>query len=269
MRVQKVALLFVGSWIAVINEASAISIANFATPYTQNFDTLANTGTSSTVPAGWAFSESGTGANTTYTAGTGSSTTGDTYSFGSTGSGERALGGLQSGSLVSSFGASFDNNTGGAIGALLISYTGEQWRLGATGREDRLDFQYSTDATSLTSGIWTDVNPLDFLAPTTAGATGALDGNAAANRSAISSSINGLSIPNGATFWIRWLDANASGSDDGQAVDDIMLLASPATQTSSVPDGLPLPCVALGFFAVVGLSRLRSCRLHSSENPID
>ena len=52
------------------------------------------------VPLGWAFSELGTNANTTYTAGTGSNNAGDTYSFGSTGSSERAFGSLLSGSLI-------------------------------------------------------------------------------------------------------------------------------------------------------------------------
>ncbi len=39
----------------------------------------------------------------------------------------------------------------------------------------------------------------------------------------MTSTITGLSIPNGATFWIRWLDFNASGADDGLAVDDFSL----------------------------------------------
>src|SRR6476659_296365 len=112
--------------------STPISISSFNTAVTQNFDTLASTGTSSTTPAGWGFAESGTNANTTYTAGTGSSTAGDTYSFGTTS--ERAFGGLQSGTLVPTVGAVFVNNTGGAINSLIISYTGEQWRLGATGR---------------------------------------------------------------------------------------------------------------------------------------
>jgi hypothetical protein len=42
-----------------------------------------------------------------------------------------------------------------------------------------------------------------------------LDGNAAANRTAISFTITGLSIPNGATFYIRWLSFDAAGADDG------------------------------------------------------
>src|SRR5262249_13180443 len=180
---------------------------------------LANAGTSSVVPPGWDFAEAGTNANTIYTAGTGSGTAGDTYSFGSSGSSERAFGGLQSGTLIPTIGASFTNNTGVTITSLQISYTGEQWRLGTAGRADRIDFQYSTDATSLTTGTWTDVDQLDFSSPVTAGSVGALDGNAAANRAAISFTITGLSIANGATFFIRWLDFNASGADDGLAVD--------------------------------------------------
>ncbi|MBK8284497.1 MAG: hypothetical protein IPK97_06210 [Ahniella sp.] len=55
------------------------------------------------------------------------------------------------------------------------------------------------------------------------GTTGARDGNAAGNRTALSNSITGQSIANGATFWVRWNDANASGADDGLAVDDFSL----------------------------------------------
>ncbi|HJW30090.1 MAG TPA: Calx-beta domain-containing protein, partial [Saprospiraceae bacterium] len=88
---------------------------------------------------------------------------------------------------------------------------------------DRIDFQYSINATSLTTGIWTDVNNLDFSGPVSAGTVGALDGNAAANRTAISFTITGLSIPNGATFYIRWLSFDAAGADDGLAVDDFSI----------------------------------------------
>jgi predicted extracellular nuclease len=207
-------------------------------PYTQDFNTLASTGTSSTVPTGWAFSESGTNANTTYTAGTGSSTTGDTYGFGASGNTERAFGGLQSGSLIPTIGACFTNDTGGTVTSLVIAYTGEQWRLGALGRADRIDFQYSLNATSLTTGTWVDADALDFSSPVTTGSVGALDGNAAANRTAISSTIGGLSIPAGATFYIRWNDFNASGSDDGLAVDDFSLAPSGngATPALSIND---------------------------------
>ncbi|MGH9914749.1 MAG: Calx-beta domain-containing protein, partial [Pyrinomonadaceae bacterium] len=203
-----------------------ISLSTPDTAYTQDFDTLADTGTSSALPIGWTLSETGTNADATYAAGTGSSTTGNTYSFGSTGSAERAFGGLQSGSLNPSFGACFINHMSVPITSLTINYIGEQWRLGTANRVDRIDFQYSLDATDLTTGTWIDVDSLDFSSPTTSsgsGAIGALDGNAAANRMNVSFTISGLNIPIGATFFVRWLDFNASGSDDGLSVDDFAL----------------------------------------------
>lgn len=201
---------------------TAISLATLGTAYAQNFDSLASAGTSGTLPAGWAFSESGSGGNATYTAGSGSSSTGDTYSFGATGNTERAFGGLQSSSVIPIIGACFKNDTGKTITKLAIAYTGEEWRLGSAGRADRLDFQYSVNATSLTTGTWTDADALDFATPNTT-TTGAKDGNAAASRTSISAELTGLNIAAGATFFIRWTDFNASGSDDGLAVDDFSI----------------------------------------------
>jgi predicted extracellular nuclease len=203
--------------------AQSVSLTAIGTPYTQDFNTLATTGTSTATPVGWALSETLANANTTYAAGTGSDTAGNTYSFGLASSSERAFGGLQSGTLIPTIGASFTNNTGATVNTIDLAYVGEQWRLGATGRTDRLDFQYSLTATSLTTGSWIDVNTLDFNGPISTGTVGALDGNAAVNRSSISASLTGLSIPPGSTFWIRWNDFNASGSDDGLAVDDFSL----------------------------------------------
>jgi DNA/RNA endonuclease G (NUC1) len=221
------------------------SIPAFGTAVTQNFDTLVSSGTGTLIantPAGWGFSESGTNANTIYTAGTGSSTTGDTYSFGSAAvPADRALGQLRSGTLISILGGTFQNNTGGTITSLAVSYVGEQWRLGATGRTvaERMDFQYSTNATSLTTGTWIDVNALDFNPPITTGATGLLDGNAGPNRIALSSTITGLSIGNGTSFWIRWTDVDATGSDDGLAVDDFSLTASGGDSAPTVNSTTP------------------------------
>src|SRR2546426_4040708 len=92
--------------------AGTISLVAIGAAYTESFDTLANTGTSNVLPNGWALNESGTNANDSYAAGTGSSNAGNTYSFGAAGSTERALGGLQSGTLTPTIGASFTNNTG-------------------------------------------------------------------------------------------------------------------------------------------------------------
>ncbi|TAH04208.1 MAG: T9SS C-terminal target domain-containing protein [Sphingobacteriales bacterium] len=217
---------------AIFSVATA-QISLTTTTYTQDFNTLASTGTSSTLPMGWLLLESGTNANATYTASTGSSNSGETYSFGAAANAERAFGGVLSGSLTPTIGAGFTNNTGGVITSLAISFTGEQWRLGATGRNDRLDFQYSTDATGLSGGLWTDVNNLDFTAPNSTGTVGALDGNATANRTAVSFTITGLNIANGATFYIRWNDSNASGADDGLAIDDFSIIATTGVATQA------------------------------------
>ena len=98
------------------------------------------------------------------------------------------------------------------------------------GRVDRIDFQYSIDATSLTTGTWVDVDALDFVAPTTTGTTGPLIGNASANSTTVNSTITGLSIPAGAVVWIRWTSFDASGADDGLAIDNFSI---------SVPTTIP------------------------------
>ncbi len=228
--------------------AGTVSLAALDTAYTQDFDTLSSVGTSSTVPNGWDFAETGANANTIYTAGNGSSTTGDTYSFGAAASSERAFGTLRSSNLLPSIGAQFNNDTGYPINSLAIAYTGEQWRLGqnTAGRlADHLDFQISTNASSLTTGTWTDVNDLDFNSPLLTGTVGALDGNAAPNRAALSATISALNIGSGSSFWVRWVDSDlAPGSDDGLSVDDFSLTPSsagidgaPAVSTTIPADG--------------------------------
>ena len=216
-----------------------VSLTTLGSPYPQNFDSLVNTAgstTNTTLPSGWALTETGGGTrdNEQYAIDNGNSTTGDVYSYGASAATDRAFGGLQSGTLIPVIGASFTNSTGATITDLAIAYTGEEWRLGTASRTDRMDFQYSTNATSLTTGTWIDVDALDFSTPDIVTA-GAKNGNAAAERTAISSTISGLSIANGTTFWIRWNDFNASGADDGLAVDDFFL--TPTGSSSTNPSG--------------------------------
>jgi hypothetical protein len=231
------------------------------TAYTQNFDggapgNLAATGTTSTsVPGTWRFSESLGGATTTYRIGTGSINTGDTYSFGATNSTERAFGGLQSGTLNPTIGVSFTNQIGVTITDLAIDYVGEQWRIGALAREDRLNFQYSLNATSLTTGTWTDFDTLDFVSPTQTGAIGSLDGNDAVHQTKKADTITGLSILHGSTFWLRWTDFNAAGADDGLAIDDFSLTANPVAVAV-----VPIPPAALGGLVLLPLAIFKSIR---------
>ncbi|MGE5521139.1 MAG: T9SS type A sorting domain-containing protein, partial [Candidatus Dadabacteria bacterium] len=88
---------------------------------------------------------------------------------------------------------------------------------------DQINFQYSLDATSLTTGNWTNLDALNFSSPVSNGITGALDGNAAANSKFITAAIRNISLPAGATFWIRWTDVDATSSDDGLAIDNLSI----------------------------------------------
>ena len=211
-----------------------ISLGTSGIAYTENFDSLVNTAGTTTNPFtlfGWHISEAGGGArdNEQYAVDTGSGNTGDTFSYGSAGSTERALGSLRSGSLISTYGANFVNNTGGIITQLDIAYRGEQWRLGNAGRADQLSFEISFNASSLTdtAATWTNITALNFVSPFTTTA-GVRDGNAAGNFTDLSASLTNLSILTGQSFWIRWLDTDAGGADDGLAIDDFRLVATSA-----------------------------------------
>ena len=221
---------------------SQVSLTSLNTAYTQNFDGLANSGSNNSntlngTLAGWYIVESGTNGNTTYAADTGTENTGDTYSYGSSGSTERALGSIASSKLSSRYGAQFKNDTGNTIDQLQISYVGEEWRFDparGTTIKDQITFEYSTNATSLTTGTWTAVTALLYETTNLTGTVGTRNGNDAAYRTSLSNTISGLNIPVGQIFWIRFVDINVSGTDDGLAIDDFSL--TPINSTLSVND---------------------------------
>ena len=215
-----------------------ISITGGTLNYSQDFDNLdtavynaASNPGSTNLPNGWSIFEYGSSTsrvNNGYVADYGSSTAGDTYSYGSAGTTERALGSLSSNSLSSQYGAKFVNNTGSVITGFTLTYKGEQWRFGSTGRTnlDSLQFYYSTSADSVsdtTAGKFIADVGLALNSPNIAGSTGAMNGNASGNFTVKSGSITGLSIPGGGKLIIKWIDRNIVGSDDGLAVDSVRI----------------------------------------------
>ncbi|HSV39945.1 MAG TPA: ExeM/NucH family extracellular endonuclease, partial [Nocardioidaceae bacterium] len=90
---------------------------------------------------------------------------------------------------------------------------------------------------------------------------GAKDGNAAANRTALTSQIAGLNIPSSATFWIRWADVNVTSSDDGLAVDDFSL-------TPRYVDGAPSVVSSTPTAGAVDVPRASNVSVTFSE-PVD
>ena len=154
-------------------------------------------------------------------------------SFGSTGNSDRALAPLKR-NTSAYIALALTNDTGLTLSEITVSYTGEQWRDNATQAAGLvgLDFAYQVGATDITSGTWTDVNALDFVAPKTSN-SGTLDGNLAANREAISSTITGLSLAGGQTIWLRWQQRGSGNNGSYVAVDDLSL-SSPIPEPASL-----------------------------------
>lgn len=193
--------------------------------------------------------------------GSGATQTGATFNYGTANASDRALGILNSGSVASTaparntMGIRFKNNSGRTLTEFTVRYTGEQWRRGAgTGTPvapDRIDFAYRIFGAgtfnvdqmpvTVTSG-WNDVNALDFVAPQTGTTALALDGNLAANQTALSSTITGLNWAVGDDIVLRWTDFDRPGADDGLAVDNFSFQAVPEPGSALV--------LALGFAAL-------------------
>ncbi|MCZ7556387.1 MAG: T9SS type A sorting domain-containing protein [Bacteroidia bacterium] len=196
------------------------------TAYTQNFNTLNTSGSvswvnNSTITA-WHHARTGTG--DLIVAGNGSSNSGALYSFGTGTDADRALGSVGSGNAAVGnlwWGVHFINNTGTTITALDISYYGEQWRYSGTAAAQVVTFSYQTGTglNSLTTGTWTNAASFDFTSPIISGTTGALDGNASANRVLISGTL-AVTLAPGQEIMLRWYDPDHSGSDHGLAIDD-------------------------------------------------
>ena len=190
------------------------------------FDVVMHQTGSTDCYSGWYLYEQGSNANALYDTTSGGLSTGNTYSYGSFGSSERSLGTITTGSLTPAMvGVLYVNKSGAPLTHIKISYVGEQWRYGGATGGDKLDFQYSSDATALSNGTWTDVNTLDFNSPITSGTAGRLDGNASANRSTKTNIAFSFSTPlvNGDSVYLRFVDADIPGSDDALGIDSFVL----------------------------------------------
>lgn len=237
---KKRVLLFSCVLAGALSAGAQVSLTGSNPVYTQDFNTLATSGTTNALTiTGWSLNETGSNANQQYRSGDGTANNGDTYSFGTGTNTDRALGGVASGSLLPSFGVGFANNTGNTITAVQVAFKGEQWRRAQAnaGSLDSLKFSYSTNATSLgdAGATWTNVPALLFTSvnTTAAGTAIALDGNTVSAN--ISSSIS-LNIVSGGTLWLRWVDPNVTGNDDGLGIDDFQ--ASFTTTGGGTPDTL-------------------------------
>ena len=235
LRIQVVWITFL---IFSVSEAeSQISITSNGFTYSQNFNTLATSGTNLTwtngsTLNGWHAARS-SGLITTYNTDAGGSATGALYSYGSNtsvnGINDRALGSLTtgtSGDIV--YGALFQNNSGGLIQSITLSFRAEQWRKALTAYKghQRVKMSYrianivDVTAAGLLANSFTEI-PEAFLITldTITTANASMDGNANATQDPPTTNFANVSVTfpvqlaNGQQLFIRFFDKDDNDSD--------------------------------------------------------
>lgn len=255
---------------AVLAGLAAVSTAQVSYVggvYSQSFDTLPDTGYSSTVTGrgphalngafgisgldGWQGANFGGSSSNTefrsHNGGLSGSAGRGVLSLGTDGSGERALGTLATSNQISTFGAVFTNDTGTTLTQFTLSYVGEQWRRGNVGAPNSLFFSYGL-ASGLQDATLTPDTDLTFVAPNTQASPTevALDGNAAGNFTSLSKTITDLNWLPGTTLVVQWAGQDQTGQDDGLAIDSVRFSAA-----------VPAPGATLALIAGLGLAARR------------
>jgi hypothetical protein len=236
----KIKLLIFSLLVSVVSWGQ-VNLASGAT-YPQNFDGLGSasaTWTDNTTLPGWYVSTA------TLPISTGTTASGTCVNVGILGTNplsDRALGCLQSGGTAQRFGLRLKNNGASNIGSYSISFTGEQWRSFNAGTLV-FEYQIGTTVTSLTVGTWTAATAFNFNSLVTSGGT-AVDGNAPANRTAITGTLT-AAVPAGSEIFFRW--TRNTNSSPILAVDDFSVTANAATPLITLA-----PTTLSGFTYVVG-----------------
>jgi len=274
MNSPRLALLFLAMALMVPSLLAQLSITSLSNAgdvytYSQHFNSLPVQSTTNPTPAdswsqadvtaklpGWFFAlGSSSGANAPFNAFTGdgvqsSATIPSVRNYGGTDSSDRALGlyvGTSSTQASGAMGIVFVNDTGGTVTSFSLSYLGEEWRRGTTGK---LDFSYqivsSFDAETFnirTSTGWIDVDTLDFNAPVLGTGLG-LNGNLSDNRTSISGAVNfETAMSPGDYLLVRWHNQAIAGL----AVDNVVL------SMTVVPAPVPEPSTYAAIFGVLAL----------------
>jgi hypothetical protein len=233
----KYVLLFPLLVLLQLQTGAQLVITSTSTAFTENFNSMGSSATA-TVPAGFRLgTDWNTGGTTTGlaagTTGSGALTgtsSGAYYNFAdgvTASSTDRSLGILNTGSFTSpkSIILKITNNTGTTIGSLNITFDYEKYRSGSRAF-DWTFFHGSTSApsTSATAGDQSYAadanNTVINNPPTTIGKT---------------VNLTGLSIANGADYYLRWTFTGNGGSSNGQAIgiDNFSITALPSVSSNA------------------------------------
>ncbi|MEQ1905664.1 MAG: PEP-CTERM sorting domain-containing protein [Pirellulaceae bacterium] len=248
-----------------------ISYATPGSTYGNTFDSLASSGTTnawsndvSPFPGWYLFTGAGS-AITTYSGGTGSSGTGNFWSFGTVAA-DRALGGVgsagayfgspASGTVAGYIAVQFTNNTGVTLDQVTIRFDGEQWRNGGnlSLAAQSMVLEYGFGATFGTVGSWTAPGGnFDWTSVVNSPATAAaVDGNVAGLVAGRGGTLTSVPWLNGQSMWVRWIERNDTGNDHGLAIDRFSFSA-----INSVPEPSSLAVGSLVGLALAGRFRRR------------
>lgn len=179
----------------------------------------------------------GSNTNASFATGTGSSTGNGVYSLGNSGTAERALGSLSSGTGIYAFGLILTNQTGSLLNSFTIGFTAEQWRKGGSTNPNTWTFHYKTgNISDLNEDSLREESHLNFGSVNTSSSGSSLNGNLPANQQNISFTVSGISWRDGEQLLLRWDDADETGSDDIMAMDDFAFSASLQSSKPQISD---------------------------------
>ncbi|AYA37717.1 T9SS C-terminal target domain-containing protein [Hymenobacter oligotrophus] len=228
-------LLLLAALAAGVGNARAQHTFSSVTTYNQNFDGLTGGFFISNATLPGVYIEYNGWQTLPTPANDGSTTTANFYHFGTTGSTDRALGGVASFTVSGSgyVGIRFRNNTGQTIRNLAVSFAVEQWY--NSGRQDaaKVFFDYKTSATEITTpsgatgtnpGDWINVPTLNVDAPSTATVIENKNGNSDANRRTRTYTLQNVDVANGSEIALRWrYELNDATNGNGLSLDDVVV----------------------------------------------
>jgi len=255
---------------------AAIVVTAAGQAYAQTFDMLATSGsavawTNDSTLQGWSLFRQPAPATpiTSYASGNGSSNAGSFYSFGTTASADRALGGVGSGGAY--FGApasgavggwiavEFRNDSGLDLSGFSLSFSGEQWRNGGNALAQTMTLEYGFGSNFSAVMNWVSPGGLfDWSSSVNTATAAMVDGNGA-GRAADRGGVVDTHWNANDTLWVRWAEVNDVANDHGLAIDDVSFTAGQA-----LPSAVPLPpavaLLAAGMGLLGWLSRYRHQR---------